>query len=311
LRFARRFACIVIAVLGGMVVGKAQDYSFNGVLADLFTPAFAEGAYTFEQECGRMVAHNSGVRGPSAFRGYFLKDTKPTRDQSWTLSARLTIPLAVDAPGGAPGAEEYAEVGIGCLVNGHNFVGGLEVHPQQQADPRRVVCETSINGEEVFDGEGRLPTTEESVTVSIRYDHVTRVLRFYAGGIMLFDLDIAADGQNHVSRAVDWGMTAGSQFQIAVFANSENFPVFAETPLQLDDFSFHLDGDPGPGGPTLTINTQAINLEFTGEVGRRYEIQRSCDARTWSTLFSVFGTGGLTRVPLTADTGQALYRVRE
>ena len=290
---------------------QAQDYGFSGAFTNLFVNAVQDGSYTFKQTCGRMIAHNSNVSGPAASVAYLLKSGLPKFNQSWSLSARVTIPFSAQGlPGGSPFTEEYAEIGIGCVFGRMNFGGGLQVYPSGDLYPRVVLCETSTNGVEVFDGQGDFPFTEETVTVGVRYNSTNKALQFYADGKMLMDLDIAADGQNNSPRQLDWGMNANSVFQIVIFANSENYPVSSEVPLQMDDFSFHIDGQAPTNSPTLAINRNAVELECTGRLGQLYELQMSDNLTNWFTFRSFFGSGGLARVPVSADLGGAFYRIR-
>ena len=307
-----KFFPMVLLQLTAAALASAQDYDFSGRFTNLFTSISWEGSYAFNQACGRMIAHNSNISGPKALRAYQLTTGMPAFNQSWSLSARVTIPYSAEGlPGGSPFTEEYAEIGIGCVFGQKNFGGGLQVQPAGDVSQRLVLCELFTNRVEVFQGEGEFPTLEESVNLSIRYDSNTKVLAFYSGGKRIMDLDIAADGQDNSPRRLDWGMQAGSVFQIAIFASSENYPVSPEVPLQMDDFSFHMDGQPPSATPTLSIARKAVELQYTGSIGQRYEIQMSCDLTNWFTIQSVFGTGGVANVPILADMDNASYRVKQ
>jgi hypothetical protein len=288
----------------------AQDYDFSGTFTNLFMDAFSDGDYTFVQTCGRMIAHNGNTIGADANRGYFLKTGLPTSSQSWSLSAKLTIPYPAEGmTGGNPSADAYAEVGIGCLFGQNHFGGGLQVEPPW-ASKRLVLSEISTEGDEVFDTQGDSPYTEESATVTMRYNSTNKVLQFYANGKMLLDLDIVADGQHHSPRELNWGMKADSVFQIAFFANSENYAISPHVPLQLDNFSFHIDDQPPTRIPDLAINRKAVELECTGIPGQIYEIQVSDDFNNWFTIQTYFGTGGLVRIPVSADSDRLFYRIK-
>ena len=303
----RYYAVLIWTIVS--VTGSAQDYNFSGNLGFLFNRA-GDTVNVFEQRYGRMCYHNSNSVGQDNNEGYTLKTNLPTFTQSWSLSAKVTIPLAAEGlPIGSLPIESYAEISVGCLYGGNTFGIGLQVEPGGSPVTRLVMAETSSQHQEFFNGQGDTVNDRETVTLMIRYDSTKRLLTAYSDGKPIFDLDIAADGTNNSTRVLDWGMNLQSSFQIAFLATTSNYKVAKERPLQLDDFSFHIDGSPLTS-PTLSISTQAVALGAVGNPAQRYEIQQSDNLEDWITTSTLYGTGGALQIPVAADTTNCFFRLR-
>jgi len=302
--------CAAFAASLVSLSGKAQDYNFSGNLASLFN-RINPSANVFEQRYGRLAYHNSNTVAELNTEGYTLKTNLPTYSQSWSLSAKVTIPLAAEGlPGGGLPTESFTEVGIACLSGGNALALGLQVYPSGSPVTRAVLAEMMQNGNELFDGQGDMPTTQETTTLLLRYNSTNRLLTAYSDGNKVFDLDSAADGTNSSTRVLDWGMTSQSVFQIAVFANSSNYKVAKDTPIQVDDFSFHIDGTASPTPGTITISQRAILLGTVGKPAQRYELQQSDNNQDWITVSTIYGTGGVVQIPLSADTTNAFFKLK-
>jgi hypothetical protein len=311
----KRTATALIAIIQLVVtMCHAQDYNFSGVLTDIFVPATEmwTPGYTFKQTCGRLVAHNSNAITTDLLEaGYLLKSSLPKFTQSWTLSAKVTIPFSAEAlPSGTPSTDEFAEIGIACFFKGYAFPGGLQVYPSDISPTRVAICEAFTSTGEVFAQQGEVPYGNESATVCIRFNSTNKVLQFFANGTLLMDIDIAADGQHSSPHELAWSMTDNDEFQIGVFANSQHYPVSPEAPLQLDDFTFHIDGQAPTSPPTLAVNRNAVELECTGKPAQRHELQASENLTNWFTIQSFYGTGGTTRIPVSSDATNVFFRIR-
>lgn len=258
-----------------------------------------------------MYYHNSNTLGQANSEGYLLKSGLPTFAQSWSLSAKVTIPLAAEGlPSSFLPIESYTEVGVACFFGGNAFSFGLQVETNGAPITREVLAEVTRDGTESFDGQGNVATTKETVTLLIRYNSTNRLLQAYADGKQVLDLDIAADGTNNSTRVLDWGMTAQSVFQIAFFANSSNYKVAQDCPLQLDDFSLHIEGAPIVQPPALNISRQAVVVAAIGNPAQKYELQQSDNMADWITTATIYGTGGALQIPVSADTTNCFFRLK-
>jgi len=288
----------------------AQDYNFSGNLNLLFERSGAP-VNVFEQRYGRMCYHNGNTVGELSTEGYILKTGLPTFDQSWSLSAKVTIPLAAEGLAtGSASPEQFTEIGVACLFGDQSLSLGLQVYPTGVPVTRAVLAEVMRDGQEFFDRQGDAPTSQETVVLLLRYDSPKRLLQAFADGKPVFDLDIAAGDADYSSRVMDWGMQAQSEFKIAIFANSQDYKVAKDMPLQLDDFSFHIDGTTQPATPTVAISKQAVLLQATGNPAQSYEIQQSDNLVDWITTMTIYGTGGALQVPVSADAASSYFRLK-
>jgi hypothetical protein len=62
--------------------------------------------------------------------------------------------------------------------------------------------------------------------------------------------------------------------------------------------------------PDQAINRKAVELECTGIPGQIYEIQVSDGFNNWFTVQTFFGTGGLVRIPVSADSDKTSASTR-
>ena len=239
---------------------------------------------------------------------------QPRADQSWILSADVTIPLLAKKTVviGGVDPEIYAEIGIACLFGASNFSAGLQQGFQSDSNKRVVISETGSNDEELFDpfpdinGVGELLTSEERVRVIIAYNSTNHTLSTMVGGITLFTVDIEnSDSASGSSNQTDWGMAASDTFNIAIFGSSENYPIAGNRPLQLDNLSFSLTGSVNPP-LSLTISQAALELNLENNTGTSpVEIQTSENMIDWYTISTKFGNG---KVYLPKDNGTEFFR---
>lgn len=294
---------LLTLLLSSPLFVAAADYNFSGDFGAQFTRVINQSKF-FGQKAGRAIYHNSDVSGPDNTEGFSWNGIQPRADQSWTFSADVTIPLLAERTVTVAGEdpEIYAEIGIGCVFgssDGPNFGAGLQQGHQGDSHQRIVISETYNNeGEELFDpypdvnGIGELATTAETIRVTITYNAATHTLSTLVGNRVLFSVDIEdADAASGSSNQTDWGMAANDVFTLFIFGTSENYPVAANRPLQIDNLSFSLvDGASSP--LSLTISQRALELNLTGsESGVPVEIQTSEDLTNWFTIQTKLESG--------------------
>lgn len=262
-----------------------------------------------------MTYHNTDFGGAGNSEVFSWSATHPRADQSWILSADLTIPLLArrELAVGGVDPEIHAEIGIACLFGNSNFGAGLQQGFLSDSLKRVVISETQTDGDELFDpfpdvnGIGELLTNNESVRITIYYNAVTHTLSTIVGDEVLFSVDIEnSDSASGSSNQADWGMAESDTFNIAIFGSSENYPVAANRPLQLDNLSFSVIGEAGPP-LSLEVSKSALELNIENNSSKSpAEIQASSNMADWYTIQTKFGNGKL-YVP--ADNGSEFFRV--
>jgi hypothetical protein len=305
---------IISLILACPLACSAAEYNFSGAFGPQFTSA-GDNVKTFVQKAGRMTYHNTDFTGAGNSEVFLWNTIHPRADQSWILSADLTIPLlarrALTVGGVDP--EIHAEIGIACQFGNSNFGAGLQQGFLSDSLKRVVISETQTDGNELFDpfpdvnGIGELLTNNESVRITIYYNAITHTLSTIVGDEVLFSVDIEnADSASGASNQTDWGMAASDTFNIAIFGSSENYPVTANRPLQLDNLSFSLISEAGPP-LSLTVSQAALELNITNNASKSpAEIQTSSNMTDWYTIQTKFGNGKL-YVP--TDNGSEFFRV--
>lgn len=290
---------------------RGAEYNFSGDLSSQFTAA-GDLEKTFQQRAGRAIYHNSGATGAGNTEVLIWNPVQPRADQSWTLSADLTIPLLAAQSVGGPEPEIFAEIGFACLFGNSNFSAGLQQGFLGDSLKRIVISETETDGDELFDpfpdvnGVGELLTGDETVRLTIQYQAENHTLTTRIGGIVLFAVDIENnDAASGSSNQTDWGMSATSTFTIGIFGSSSNYPVAPGRPLQLDNLSFTLSDS--PAAPlTLELNQQAVTLVLGANAGLApVEIQTSDNLVDW---FTIHTTHGLDRFSLLKDGPNTYFR---
>ncbi len=297
--------------------GLAAEYDFSGELGTEFT-VLDDGAHQFMEKAGRAIYHNGETTGAGDRERLVWNSLHPRADSSWSLSVDVSIPLlaAREIIVGGVDPEIYAKMGIACTVGGHNFSAGLQQGFLGNSFNRVVISETELDGEELFDpapdvdGIGELLTQSETVRVTIRHDAATHTLSTWVDGTELFSVDIDDDDSSSgSSNQTDWAMSASSTFNLVIGGSSENYPVTALRPLQLDNLHFAFADEPPPE-LALSIHP-AFELEIKGDIHEApAEIQASTDLSDWFTIRTQAGPAKL-YFPQEKE-GQVFYRaVRE
>ena len=234
-------------------------YGFDGDLSDHFAPVVEFGIDSLEQTGGTLVYHNDGHgilsdgNGPDDTKGLFSTSFVPRYDQSWSASIDVTMPASYSATTAGPfdpeyDNQDYMGVGIGVFAPDRDFSidGTMELNPTGRTY-------LSFYGDPgLSPPPEELTTTDITGTLTLAFDHTTKVMTWSGGGTELLSIDIDAGTDG---RTV-WPMSGSDPFTIAIFGTSEFEAISASEPLLLDNFvgiTFESNSNPATPEPSSLL----------------------------------------------------------
>jgi len=271
--------------------------------------SLTDNTHPMQQVAGRLIYHTNGQNATDSTTVMELVDFNPSLENSWSMQVEVTIPDGARIEN--PGNDSECFIIIGCYSQKDGILRGFTTeYKLSQSGTREVKASSSVDDQEPFADESTFKVFEETHKIKISYFAGSFTLfssNLGSGSDLLLMVDIDPEGVNLVPNIHDWGLESTDTVTLFIGANSNNYPITPERPLQLDNLYYiqHF-GDTEPG--EISVNQDLLSVDVKSFPSGQSELQKSHDLENWITI-KTMARGIHETLFLPSDDGKAHYRV--